>query len=162
MVSMGNGEHFMCTDVEWDPSGRFVASSVSYYRHHMETGFMIWTFQGKQLQAMSRDKFYQFAWRPRPPSLLTEAQMKNIHKTLKEWSQIYDQQQKKHQQLQQEQMQKEKQQKKSDFIKFLKQMREQMKDQTKERRACRKNCDWHSDDESVYIVKEDWVEEVIE
>jgi len=26
-------EHFMCTDVEWDPTGRYVATAVSYWGH---------------------------------------------------------------------------------------------------------------------------------
>ena len=28
-------DHFQATDVEWDPTGRFVCSSVSYLRHQV-------------------------------------------------------------------------------------------------------------------------------
>ena len=33
LVCMNSVEHFMATDVEWDPTGRFVASSVSWWAH---------------------------------------------------------------------------------------------------------------------------------
>lgn len=41
-------EHFMATDVEWDPTGRYVASSVTSI-HQMENGFNMWSFNGKLL-----------------------------------------------------------------------------------------------------------------
>ena len=54
---LGVKEHFMATDLEWDPSGRFVCSWVSYWRHQMENGFMLWDFKGdlisKQNQPVS-------------------------------------------------------------------------------------------------------------
>ena len=33
VVCMNQGEHFMATDVEWDPTGRYVATSVSWWAH---------------------------------------------------------------------------------------------------------------------------------
>ena len=51
-------EHFMCTDVEWDPTGRYVATAVNHM-HQMENGFKVWLFNGQLL--------YQCA--PRYPSL---------------------------------------------------------------------------------------------
>ncbi len=36
-----------------------------------------------------RDRFYQFSWRPRPPSLLTEAQLKEIARNLRRYSEKY-------------------------------------------------------------------------
>lgn len=41
-------EHFMATDVEWDPTGRYVASSVTSI-HQMENGFNMWSFNGRLL-----------------------------------------------------------------------------------------------------------------
>jgi translation initiation factor 3 subunit B len=35
-------------DVEWDPTGRYVASSVTSI-HQMENGFNMWSFNGKLL-----------------------------------------------------------------------------------------------------------------
>jgi hypothetical protein len=36
-----------------------------------------------------RDRFYQFSWRPRPPSLLSEAQLKEIARNLRKYSEKY-------------------------------------------------------------------------
>ena len=47
---MSAAEHFMCTDVEWDPTGRFVATSVGHI-HQMENGFIVWLFNGTELHA---------------------------------------------------------------------------------------------------------------
>ena len=41
-------EHFMCTNIEWDPTGRYVATSVTSI-HQMENGFNIWLFNGTPL-----------------------------------------------------------------------------------------------------------------
>eukprot|EP01136_Pigoraptor_vietnamica_P027141 Opistho-1_new@83101 len=92
MVCMNVGEHFMATDVEWDPTGRYVATSVSFWRHQMETGYALWSFQGRLLRKANIDKFYQFLWRPRPKTLLTKEQIKNIKKNLKQYSSKFDRQ----------------------------------------------------------------------
>lgn len=36
------------------------------------------------------DRFKQFLWRPRPPSLLTKEQQKQIRRNLKEFSRVFD------------------------------------------------------------------------
>lgn len=41
-------EHFMCTNIEWDPTGRYVATSVTSI-HQMENGFNLWLFNGTPL-----------------------------------------------------------------------------------------------------------------
>ena len=88
--AVGEAEHFMCSDVEWDPTGRYVSTSVCHWRHQMENGFNIWSSHGKQLDRMRRDKFFQFLWRPRPPSLLSDAKEKEIRKNLREYSRKYE------------------------------------------------------------------------
>jgi len=30
---MNSGDHFMCTDIEWDPTGRYVMTGVSWWGH---------------------------------------------------------------------------------------------------------------------------------
>ena len=45
---MNAAEHFMCTDIDWDPTGRFVATSVGH-AHQMENGFNLWLFNGTEL-----------------------------------------------------------------------------------------------------------------
>ena len=42
------GEHFMAQEVEWDPTGRYVATLVNAAAA-MENGFQIWSFAGQPL-----------------------------------------------------------------------------------------------------------------
>lgn len=90
MSTMSTGEHFMASEVEWDPSGRYVVSSVSYWRHQNDTGYYMWSFQGKLLQRELRDKFYQLLWRPRPPTLLSKPQIEDIQKNYKRYQSQFE------------------------------------------------------------------------
>jgi len=90
MQTIGEAEHFMASDIEWDPTGRFVATSVSHWRHQMENGYNIWTSQGRQIKHQRADKFFQLLWRPRPPSLLTDAQEKEVRKNLRDYAKKYE------------------------------------------------------------------------
>eukprot|EP00741_Cyanophora_paradoxa_P015119 tig00020848_g14590.t1 len=89
METMATEEHFMATDVEWDPTGRYCCTFVSHWRHQMENGFIIWGFNGKTVHKIMKDKFYQLLWRPRPPSLLSAEQEKLIRKNLHDYSKRY-------------------------------------------------------------------------
>ncbi|KAF9313816.1 Translation initiation factor 3 subunit b [Podila horticola] len=84
------GEHYGVTDIEWDPSGRFVATSASVWRHTMENGYQIWDFKGQMLYKESLEKFKQLVWRPRPKTLLSKEQIKNIRKNLREYSSRFE------------------------------------------------------------------------
>ena len=44
----------------------------------VDTGFVVWSFQGRLLYRNPNkfEKICQFLWRPRPPTLLTEADLK--------------------------------------------------------------------------------------
>jgi len=85
-------EHFMCTDVNWDSSGRYVISSVtqpfsrgeSFFKQSMENGYRLWSMHGHQLARKNVDTLYQVLWRPRPPPLLTQEEIKEIRKNLKQ------------------------------------------------------------------------------
>merc|ERR1712093_760270 len=90
METMAEDEHFMLTDLEWDPTGRYVCTSVSYWMHQSDNGFRIWSFSGKLLNRTMREKMYQFMWRPRPPTLLSLAKEKEIRKNLKKYSEKYE------------------------------------------------------------------------
>lgn len=52
----------------------------------MDTGYWLWTFQGRLLKRVFLDGFCQLLWRPRPPSLLTPEKIKEIKKNLKKYS----------------------------------------------------------------------------
>ncbi|XP_072963175.1 eukaryotic translation initiation factor 3 subunit B-like [Typha angustifolia] len=89
LETMATGEHFMATEIEWDPTGRYLATSVTSV-HEMENGFHLWSFNGKLLYRIPKDHFYQFLWRPRPPSLLTQEKEEEIAKNLRKYSKKYE------------------------------------------------------------------------
>jgi len=91
-------EHFMLTGVEWDPSSRYVLTSVTQsmqneiggFKYSMEAGYAIWTFQGRLLHRQQKEKLWQVAWRPHPPSLLSPDRQNKIRKDIKQFSKKYD------------------------------------------------------------------------
>ena len=94
MTIMGTGEHFNCGDLTWDPTGRYIVSAVSHWRQQMDTGYFVWSFQGKLLQKHMMERFYQFAWRPRPKTLLREAHYAHIRKQWKTFQSRFEAQDK--------------------------------------------------------------------
>lgn len=76
MTVMNQAEHDFATDVEWDPTGRYVVTGVSWWGQKVDNGYIVWSFQGKMLQQRNTDRFCQLLWRPRPPSLLPPEQFK--------------------------------------------------------------------------------------
>ena len=88
-------EHYRATDVSWDPSGRTLATCVvqpiqgAYFKFQMDNGYMLWSFQGKQLQQLSIENFYQFAWRPRP-TLLSKEDKAEVVRNLKKYEKKFD------------------------------------------------------------------------
>jgi len=87
---LGTADHYGVTDVEWDPSGRYLATSASAWTHTLENGYAIWDFRGQELSKEILDRFKQFIWRPRPPTLLTKEQQKVVRRNLKEYSRAFD------------------------------------------------------------------------
>jgi len=91
-------EHFMLTNVEWDPSSRYVITAVTQpmrdelggFKYQMEAGYAIWTFQGRQLYKLQKEKLFHISWRPHPPSMLEEDQQRHIRKNIKQFSKKYD------------------------------------------------------------------------
>ncbi|KAF8591896.1 translation initiation factor eIF-3b [Ramaria rubella] len=87
---LGSADHYGVTDVEWDPSGRYLATSASAWRHTLENGYAIWDFKGQELEKHILDRFKQFLWRPRPRTLLNKEQQRTIRKNLREYSRTFD------------------------------------------------------------------------
>ncbi|KDQ52424.1 hypothetical protein JAAARDRAFT_162852 [Jaapia argillacea MUCL 33604] len=87
---LGTADHFGVTDVEWDPSGRYLATSATVWKHRVENGFAIWDFRGQEVEKHIQDNFKQFLWRPRPRTLLTKEQQRLIRKNLREYSRQFD------------------------------------------------------------------------
>ncbi|TLS21154.1 uncharacterized protein PpBr36_10596 [Pyricularia pennisetigena] len=88
---MNTADHYGITDVEWDPSGRFVATWASAWKHTMENGYHMYDFKGEQLREEAIEKFKQLQWRPRPPTLLAKEEQKQIRKNLREYSRVFEQ-----------------------------------------------------------------------
>jgi translation initiation factor 3 subunit B len=57
----------------------------------MENGYHLYDFKGEQLREEPVEKFKQWLWRPRPPTLLTKEEQKQIRKNLREYSKVFDQ-----------------------------------------------------------------------
>lgn len=83
-------EHYGVTDLEWDPTGRYVLTSASVWRQTMENGYALWDFKGHMLQKRNIEKFKQIIWRPRPKSRLSKEDQRKIRKNLKEYSRDFD------------------------------------------------------------------------
>lgn len=58
----------------------------------METGYHLYDFKGQMLREEHVDRFKQWAWRPRPPTLLSKEEQKTVRKNLREYSKIFDEQ----------------------------------------------------------------------
>jgi translation initiation factor 3 subunit B len=56
----------------------------------MENGYHLYDFKGEQLREEPVEKFKQWLWRPRPPTLLTKEEQKQIRKNLREYSKVFD------------------------------------------------------------------------
>ncbi|KAI9827898.1 MAG: Translation initiation factor 3 subunit b [Phylliscum demangeonii] len=89
---MATADHYGVTDVEWDPTGRYVATAASMWKSAMENGYHLYDFKGTLLREEPVDRFKQWAWRPRPPTLLSKEEQKNIRRMLREYSRIFDEQ----------------------------------------------------------------------
>ncbi|QIX00272.1 hypothetical protein AMS68_005789 [Peltaster fructicola] len=87
---MNTAEHYGVTDIEWDPSGRYVATSASVWKHRMENGYHLYTFAGQSLREEPLEGFKQWSWRPRPERLLSKEEMKAVRKNLREYSRQFE------------------------------------------------------------------------
>jgi len=58
---------------------------ASAYKVKDDHSYYIWSFQGRVLRRVNLKSFLQLFWRPRPPTLLTEVQQKEIKKNIKKY-----------------------------------------------------------------------------
>lgn len=82
-------EHEHMSDFEWDPTGRYFVTYVSNWNYKIENAYHLYNFQGRLLHKSNFDKLYKFSWRPRPASLLTADQIKEIRKNIKTYGEKY-------------------------------------------------------------------------
>lgn len=60
----------------------------------MENGYHIHTFSGTTLAEHPIEKFKQLSWRPRPPTLLSKEEQKQVRKNLREYSREFEEEDK--------------------------------------------------------------------
>ncbi|KAL8214149.1 hypothetical protein R6Q57_003598 [Mikania cordata] len=159
LETMATAEHFMATDIEWDPTGRYVATSVTSV-HEMENGFNIWSFNGKLLYRILKDHFFQFLWRPRPPSFLSPEKEEEIFKNLKKYSKKYDVQDQDISVLLSEQDREKRKQLKDDWERWVNEWKRYHEEEKMERQMLRDGE--ASDVEEEYEAKEIEVEELLD
>ena len=56
----------------------------------MESGYHLYDFKGQLLREEHIDRFKQFSWRPRPPSMLSKDEQKQVRRNLREYSKTFD------------------------------------------------------------------------
>lgn len=80
------------TNITWDPSGRYVTAWSSSLKHKVEHGYKIFNVAGNLVKEDIIAGFKNFAWRPRPASILSNAERKKVGKNLREWSAQFEEQ----------------------------------------------------------------------
>jgi translation initiation factor 3 subunit B len=58
----------------------------------MENGYHLYDFKGTQLREEHIERFKQWLWRPRPPTLLNKEEQKQVRKNLREYSKMFEDQ----------------------------------------------------------------------
>jgi len=148
----------MASDVEWDPTGRYLVTSVSWWSHKVDNAYWLWTFQGRLLQKNNKDRFCQLLWRPRPPTLLPVEEIKTIKKDLKKYSKIFEQKDR----LSQSKASKELVDKRRAMMDEYRLYREAATQAYQEQRELRLELRGGVDTDELDSNVEDWEEETIE
>jgi len=157
-------EHYRANQVLWDPSGRTVATVVSqpigggHFKFAMDNGYILWTFQGKQLCQQSYETFYQLVWRPRE-NLLSKPEIKKVRKNLKKYEKQFDKADKERQRALKLEETKGKRALRTTYRQLLSRLAEYRNRQKTQRMDLLNGYD--SDDESNYVVSEQVIETVI-
>lgn len=161
MESIAKEVHQVCTDITWDYSGRFVATYVSNWKNKTENGFMVWTCRGKKVYQLNKDPFFQFLWRPKPPTVLPKEQLDLLQQPAhfkKHYQKKYKQLEKVEQDLVTSTRRAEQEKLKSDYQELLlRRLKEQEADVN-----WRKSVGIHDDAEADYYFVEECVEEILE
>lgn len=90
LMQIGQCEHYGLTDVEWDPSGRYVATWSSSWKHPVDNGYKMWNFHGQLIREESIEGFKALSWRHRPASILPKQKKKEVNKNLKVYARRFE------------------------------------------------------------------------
>lgn len=157
-------EHYRANQVLWDPAGRTVATCVSqpieggHFKFAMDNGYILWSFQGKQLVQRSFETFYQFVWRPRE-NLLSKQEIAKVKKNLKKYEKQFEKADKERQRA----LYLEETKGKRIERKKYRDLRDELRALRREQRARHIELleGYDSDDESNYVIRDQTIETIL-
>eukprot|EP00056_Hartaetosiga_gracilis_P007214 m.105504 g.105504 ORF g.105504 m.105504 type:complete len:948 (-) comp12656_c0_seq1:1114-3957(-) len=82
--------HNKVSHLDWDPTGRFIVTSVRYSNSKDDNGYRVWSFTGRLLREEQCQRLWHFQWRPRPASIITPQHIKQINKNYKMFAEKFD------------------------------------------------------------------------
>ena len=157
-------EHYRANQVLWDPDGRSVATCVSqpveggHFKFAMDNGYILWSFQGKQIYQQSFETFYQFQWRPRA-KLLSKTEVQKVKKDLKKYEKQFEKADKERARaayLEETKGKRQERKKIRDILANIKNLRRQQR-----ARHIEMLDGYDSDDEANYVVREVSIETIL-
>jgi len=157
-------DHYRANTVLWDPSGRMIATTVSqpieggHFKFAMDNGYILWSFQGRQLFQQSFENFYQFLWRPRE-DLLTKEESAKVVKNLKKYERVFDRADRERSRALYMEETKEKRLLRSEFRSTIAMLKKFRRDQKMDRLNLLRGYD--SEDESNFVTRNTTLETVI-
>ena len=98
----------------------------------MESGYHLYDFKGELLREEHVDKFKQFAWRPRPATLLSKDEQKSIRKNLREYSKDFEEQDRIEEDKEKGAIVEERRRVLSEWLAWLEREREDLRDERRE------------------------------
>jgi len=158
--SIAKETHQLCTDIMWDNTGRYVATYVSNWKNKNENGFIVWTCRGKKFYSLNKDPFFQFLWRPKPPTVLPKDKLEWLQQpsNFKKFQKKYKTMERAEQDAVNIKRRTEQEKLKSDYRQLLLlRLKEEENDVN-----WRKSVGIHEDTESDFYVVEECVEEILE
>jgi translation initiation factor 3 subunit B len=160
LESITKETHQLCTDVTWDYTGRFCTTYVSNWKNKNENGFMIWSCRGKKVYSLNKDPFYQFLWRPVPPTLLSKEELEALTQptNFKKYQKKYKSMERAELDAVTSKRRAEQERLKSEYRTLLSQ---RMKDQEDDV-AWRKSVGIYDDTADDFYVVEECIEEILE
>ncbi|CCH61129.1 hypothetical protein TBLA_0E00680 [Henningerozyma blattae CBS 6284] len=81
-----------CTNLSWDPSGRYLTAWSSSLKLKSGSGFKIFNVVGDTIKEDPVPQLKNFTWRPRPELSLSSSEKKKVKKNLREYSAQFEEQ----------------------------------------------------------------------
>lgn len=162
--TLATKDHYRANAVLWDPSGRAVATTVSqpieggHFKFAMDNGYILWSFQGRQLVQRQFENFYQFSWRPRE-DLLSREEKEEVSRNLKKYERVFDKEDKERTRAQYMEETKEKRASRREYRAVLARARRFRAQQKQERMALLGGYD--SEDDVNYVEREVVLETIL-